>query len=222
MVIKQIICILTLAFCIVEPAAGQIENPELKTTIKGLKENVLSIAVSPKGHQVAVGFAEYAALYDIEKGKKIHVFKHDAGDANSVNYIEFSPNGAYVITVGINGKRQIWRVDDGGEETNLRKHHDWLLEPKFVKEELGLKMTNSKHDIYYCQKNAMVPGTNIYAYAMKGGVIKFKDNDTDKEINEIKLECEKNILHYPPVYFFKPKKWFVTGNDEGKIFIYQY
>lgn len=220
MAIRQIItftAILSLSF----NCWGQF-NLSLKKEIKGLKDNVICIAVSPKGDKMVVGFSEYAALFDLNKGKKIHVFKHAEGGATSVNYVDFSPNGEFVITVGLNGKRQIWRVEDGKEEIDLGKHHDWLLEPKFIKEKLGLKVGNSEFDTYYCQKNAMVPGTNIYAYAMKGGVVKFKDNSTEKELKEIKLECNKNILHYPPVYFFGPKKLFITGDDNGTIFVYTY
>ncbi len=219
---RKTLLTISLAICAFLSQA-QVEGLKLKQTInKGPKLGVLSVAVSAQGDKIAVGYTDGAALFDAKSGKKIHIFKHEVDGSKNVNWIGFSPNGEFVCTVGVTGKRKIWLVKSGKEDKYLPPHKDWMPTPKHVKEELGLKMTNSKFDIKYTQKNAWLKGTRVYGYALKAGVIKFMDGDTERELKEIKLTCEKNVLHYAPVYFFPDKKWFVTGNDVGEVYIYQW
>ncbi len=70
-------------------------------------EGISSLAVSPDGSKLAVGYDKHgAAIWDPQSGKRIGKFPID----QSIDGIVFSPDGRLVLTVGANRHATVWHV----------------------------------------------------------------------------------------------------------------
>lgn len=204
-------------------APAQVVESKAFMTLKCAKSPVMCMAVSPKGNVMAIGLGEYAELWDIDRGKRLHLLKHETpGGVRSVCYVSFNPDGEFVCTVDYKGKRKVWAVSSGKEDKYLKNHNEWMPAPNFVKNELGLKMSNTAFNRYYVMRQSQHPNDkDIVARSSKKSSVLF-ENTADRSIEqELAFPGTKDRLHLFPVYFAPDGELFVTGNDVGAVFLYR-
>jgi len=197
--------------------AQQIVDPEPSNTIKGLKERVTCIKVSPKGDRVLVGFGEFAALYDIDSGKKVAVFEHVMNSISAIYDVGFNDDGSLVYTIDLKGKVRYWEAENG----KLRMLGPTLAfspDPREVIK-LGLIKSNKANNYYYLQNEVELPGKSIAVKSIAGASIQFLDKDS-KVVQEIKFVENKDRFHMPPVVVSPDGQWLITGTDRGEIRFY--
>jgi len=218
---KLIPFLLLMCFALLTSAQIVISPPYM--TLKCAKSNVMAVSISPKGNVIGIGLSEYAELWDIDKEKKLFVLKHETpGGVKAACHISFSPNGEYVATVDFKGKRKVWSVKKGAEDKYLKNHIEWLPEPDFVKNTLGLKMANSGFDQFYTQKEADHPkDKDIVAKSTKTSTVEFHNTADGAIEQELTFPNTKNRLHLYPVYFDDYGDIFITGSDQGEVYFYK-
>lgn len=185
--------------------------------IKGLKARVTSITVSPKEDKLLVTFGQYAALYDIEKGKKVATFEHDYNNCSELYYGAFDDDGDQVVTVDAKGKRRYW--DAGTGELLITQKAKFGPDPQQVIA-MGLKKDNPSSSYYYVQTETEVPGSKIVIKAKKKGVIHFVNTaDDNKVVRKIELK-NSDMFHLPPCVIGPDGEYLITGTDKGEIHFY--
>ena len=212
-----------LLLCFALVSSAQIVEKDPYMTLKCAKTPVMAVCISPKGNVIGIGLGEYAELWDIEKGKKLFVLKHETpGGVKTVCHISFSPNGEYVATVDYKGKRKVWSVKKGTEDKYLKNYTEWLPDPDFIKNTLGLKMSNSGFDQFYTQKEADHPkDKDIVARSTKTSTVEFHNTSDGAIEQELTFRDTKNKLHLYPVYFDDYGDIFITGSDQGEVYLYK-
>ncbi len=87
-----------------------------------LQPRGLCLSFSPDGQWLAVGYSDdVVRVFDLVNGKiKMQLGKPcPSGLGSGVQTVAFSPNGKF-LTMGINGKVMIWRVEDGKRVKTLQ------------------------------------------------------------------------------------------------------
>ena len=199
--------------------SAQIIDPTPTYTIKGLKDRVTCVKISPKGDMVLAGFGQYAALYDIEKGKKVAVFEHEYNRISAIYAVYFDDDGDRVCTVDMKGKRRFWDAYSGKLMTPSAST-EFGPDPRAVTA-LGLGTKNSENNYYYTQREVDLPNLKMKAKSVRGGSIQIINNENEKVVQEIKFEKNKDRFHEPPCYVSSDDAWFVTGTDAGEILLYK-
>ncbi len=202
---------------------AQVVEPKPYMTLKCAKSAVMSVAISPKGNVMAIGMAEYAELWDIDKGKRLQVLKHETpGGVKSISYVSFNPDGEFVCTIDYKGKRKVWNVSNGKEDKYLKNHSTWLPDPDFVKNTLGLKISNTAFNRYYVMLESQHPNDkDIVARSSKKSSVVFENLANRSIEQELTFPDTKDRLHRFPVYFSPEGEIFVSGNEVGEVFLYK-
>jgi len=203
-------------------ANSQIVNPVPYLTLKCNKFPVMDVAISPRGDVIAVALQEYAEVYDTEKGKRKFVLKHETGTGQKkVNYIAFNENGEFIVTIDSKGRIKVWNSRNGKEEKNQAPHRSWIPKPSAIKA-MGLAATNNDFDKYYTQSQSDHPkNKDIVAKSMENATINFENTSDGALEQELPVPETNDKTFRCPVYFNKYGDIFVTGNDQGMVYLHK-
>lgn len=181
-------------------------------TIRTAKQQVVALAVAPKGDRLLVGTDKGGELLDLEKGKRLQQFAYEADGATTVYHASFNTNGEKVVLIGHSGKRRVWNLTTGEEEKVLRENL-WIPEATTVRA-MGLDMKNSSFDRFYQQTEAQ-HGELTFRAAENGTVQVLRG---DKLVSTITVAENKDRLYRPPVLVFDGQ--LLVGTDDGRVLFY--
>ncbi len=209
----------TLLILFTSTTFAQVVSSTPEKTFQCGKSRVTCFAVSPRGDQLLIGLGEYAELWDIDKGKRIYVFKHEEQGIKSIYHVMFNDNGEFAVTIDLKGKRKVWDVKSGKERKRIYDKDivSWLIKDREVKA-LGLSMKNTEFEYYYLQKEAAHPSAKVTAKGVKGGTVQFVGED-GKSLQDIKDPDNRDKQHIPPCFF--DGGYFITGTDKGVVNFYK-
>jgi len=191
--------------------AQQVADVPVRT-LRVAKAEVVSLAIAPKEDRILVGLNKGAELYDLEKGKRLHVFPYSEDGATVVYHVGFNANGEKVVLIGHSGKRTVWNVTNGEQEKVLRENL-WIPEATEVRA-MGLDTKNSAFDRFYQQTQVEHNGS-VYRAAKKGVIEVVKD---DKVIQKITVAENKDQHHLAPLLIFNGQ--LLAGTDDGRVLFY--
>lgn len=193
--------------------SAQVVMTPAARTINAGKAEVTCLAIAPKGDRILVGTSNGAALYDIEKSKRVAEFPYNEDGSTVVYHAAFNDNGEFVVLIGFAGTREVWDVKDGKQDKVIAKHR-WI--PDAIRtRELGLKKGNSAFDRFYQQAEATEGA--ITARAGKDGVVVFTDKDGNA-LQTLSYPANKDQHHRAPCLFHNGQ--FITGTDNGQVLFY--
>ncbi len=98
-----------------------VETRQQVTRLKGLSGMLWAVSFSPDGRLVASGSGSTVILYDAATGQ---VHKTFAGHADTVNDVDFTPDGKRLVSVGDDSTVRIWDVGSGREALSLKDDSD--------------------------------------------------------------------------------------------------
>lgn len=203
------------------PSMAQVVEEVPARTIKGLKSRVTHFSMNPKQDRLIVGFGQYAAMYDMNKGKKMTVFEHDMNGCSEVYYTEYHPEKDIVLTYDAKAKKRFWDANTGKLASSDRGNRDFGPDNRDALK-MGLDNSNPSNKYYYIQTEVAIPGGTIVAKATNKGTIIFVDTAKDDTVlQEIKFEEVKDKFHLPPCWVTPDGEYFVTGTDSGEIRFYK-
>ncbi len=184
--------IIFILFFITQHTWSQTEDYKLETVIqRGHRSAVKSVAYSPDGKFIATGSRDNSVkLWEVATGREIRTF---TGHLSTVNTIAFDPTGKLMATGSSDMSIILWEVATGKEMLRITEHNDRVTSLDFSTD--GLELASG--------------GTGRKAYTWNVA--------TGEKTGEYKT--------YPPqvgvnVLFSKDTKQLITGNDDGKIVIY--
>ncbi len=191
-------------------------------TIKGLKSRVTHFSMNPREDRLVVGFGEYAAIYDYDKGKKICVMEHKMNGVSEVYYTEYHPEMDFALTVDSKGKKEYWDANSGKIAASTRGAREFGPDNRGVIA-MGLTNGNTTNKYYYTQVEIAIPGGTIVAKSTNKGSIQFVDTATEdnKVVQELKFPETKDKFHMYPCWITPDGQFFVTGSDTGEILFYK-
>ncbi|HWQ31514.1 MAG TPA: serine/threonine-protein kinase [Blastocatellia bacterium] len=105
-------------------ASGQV----LKTISNDTAHGIRSLAISPDGKWLAVPGRLEARLRDAASGELLQQY---VGHDNHVLCVAFSPDGAQLLTGGMDNTARLWDRASGRLLATLRGHSDWVWSVKF-------------------------------------------------------------------------------------------
>ncbi|MFN7944986.1 MAG: protein kinase [Blastocatellia bacterium] len=105
-------------------ASGQV----LKTISNDTAHGIRSLAISPDGKWLAVPGRLEARLRDAASGELLRQY---AGHNNHVLCVAFSPDGAQLLTGGMDNTARLWDRASGRELATFKGHSDWVWSVKF-------------------------------------------------------------------------------------------
>lgn len=181
-------------------------------TIRTVKQQVVALAVAPKGDRLLIGTDKGGELLDLEKGKRLQQFAYEADGASTVYHASFNTNGEKVVLIGHSGKRRVWNLTTGEEEKVLRENL-WIPEATAVRA-MGLDMKNSSFDRFYQQTEAQ-HGELTFRAAENGAVQVLRG---DKLVSTITVAENKDRLYRAPVLVFDGQ--LLVGTDDGRVLFY--
>ncbi len=202
----------TIAIAALATAQAQQLSEVPARTLRVAKAEVVSLAIAPKEDRILVGLNKGAELYDLEKGKRLHVFPYSEDGATVVYYVGFNANGEKVVLIGHSGKRTVWNVTNGEQEKVLRENL-WIPEATEVRA-MGLDTKNSAFDRFYQQTQVGHNGL-VFRAAKKGVIEVVKD---DKVIQQIAVPENKDQHHLAPILIFNGQ--LLAGTDDGRVLFY--
>ncbi|MEZ4757447.1 MAG: hypothetical protein R2817_11525 [Flavobacteriales bacterium] len=181
-------------------------------TLRTAKQQVVALAVAPKGDRVLIGTDKGAELVDLEKGKRLQQFAYEADGATTVYHASFNANGEKVVLIGHSGKRRVWNLTTAEEEKVLRENL-WIPEATAVRA-MGLDMKNSSFDRFYQQTEAK-HGELTFRAAENGAVQVLRG---DKLVSTITVAENKDRLYRAPVLVSDGQ--LLVGTDDGRVLFY--
>ena len=194
-------------------SAAQVVPVPATATIRTAKAEVTALAVAPKGDNLLVGHDKGAELYDLASGKRVHAFPYSEDGSTAVYYVAFNENGEYVVLIGHSGKRVVFDVKTGKQETVLNKHR-WVPDPRAVKA-MGLDMSNSTFDRFYQQSEVRTGDHAVRS--VKNGAVEFTDAD-GKAVQRIEAPENKDQHHLAPLLVWGGSLY--VGQDDGRVLVY--
>lgn len=180
--------------------------------LRTAKQQVVALAVAPKGDRVLIGTDKGAELVDLEKGKRLQQFAYEADGATTVYHASFNANGEKVVLIGHSGKRRVWNLTTAEEEKVLRENL-WIPEATAVRA-MGLDMKNSSFDRFYQQTEAK-HGELTFRAAENGAVQVLRG---DKLVSTITVAENKDRLYRAPVLVSDGQ--LLVGTDDGRVLFY--
>ena len=194
--------------------SAQVVNETPVLEIKGIKGEATALAISPKEDAILVGTTEGAALYDLEKGRKLHTFPFNEDGGTTCWRVAFNENGEYVLLIGFTGKRQVWDTKSGDQERVLAQHR-WIPTPGEVRA-MGLVSDNSTVDRFYQQTEASEG--DVTARAAANGSVEFVDAE-GQVLQTLTFPENKDRHHRAPCLILGGR--FYTGTDDGRVLVYE-
>lgn len=192
--------------------SAQVINPAPARSLRVSKNEVVALAIAPKGDRVLVGTSDGAELIDLDKGKRVLAFPYAADGGTTVYHVSFNDNGEKVVLIGHSGKRAVWSVTKGEEEKVLRENL-WIPEATQVRA-MGLDMKNSAFDRFY-QQTQVEHGGMVFRAAPKGSVEVLKE---DKVLQLITVVENKDQHHRAPLIIHNGQ--LLMGTDDGRVLFY--
>jgi len=102
------------------------------------KTGLNSLSFSPDGERLAAAqpSGAVATVWNIKTGAIVHKLRHrNPGDRNNVEYVEFSPNGKHIVTVGgqvdSDQKVRLWDAITGSMISETSAPDGSLFRPRF-------------------------------------------------------------------------------------------
>lgn len=181
-------------------------------TLRSGKDEVTSLAVSPKGDHVLVGTSNGAVYLNMESGKKVYSFPYEEDKGTAVYYTGFNDNGEYAVLIGYSGKRTVWNIITGKPEKVMTAHR-WVPDPRAVKA-MGLDMSNSTFDRFYQQTEAQFGDLRVRAG--KNGIVEFVD--AEGKVQRTITLANKDVHHMAPLLI--SGKHLLIGADNGDVLVY--
>jgi len=181
-------------------------------TIRTSRQQVVALAVAPKGDRLLMGSDKGAELLDMEKGKRLQQFAYEADGSTAVYHAAFNANGEKLVLIGHSGKRRVWNITTGEEEKVLRDNL-WIPEATAVRA-MGLDMKNSGFDRFYQQTEA-VHGDLRFRSVENGAVQVLRG---DKPLTTITIPENKDRLYRAPVLVHDGR--LLVGTDDGRVLFY--
>lgn len=194
-------------------STAQVVSVPERESIRTARAEVTALAVSPKGDHLLVGHDKGAELYDLGSGKRIHAFPYSEDGGTAVYYAAFNENGEFVVLIGHSGKRVVYDVKSGRQETVLSKHR-WVPDPRAVKA-MGLEMANSTFDRFYQQGEVRVGDHTCRS--VKNGIVEFTNAD-GKVVQRIEAPQNKDQHHLAPLLVWGGALY--AGQDDGRVLVY--
>ena len=109
--------------------AAAVWQSELRLTLSGHEDSVLSAAFSPDGARIVTASRDKTArIWDAATGKQIAVLR---GHENPVLSAAFSPDGARIVTASGDKTARIWDAATGKQIAVLRGHEDTVNSAAF-------------------------------------------------------------------------------------------
>ena len=103
---------------------GAILSSQLRQTLRGHNEQVVSVAWSPDGKRVATASLDGTAkVWDVGTGKDSLTFR---GHKHFVNSVAWSPDGKQLATASYDETAKVWDAATGQEVMTLRGHRGWV------------------------------------------------------------------------------------------------
>lgn len=168
---------------------------KLETVIqRGHRAAVRCVAYSPDGKFIATGSRDNSIkLWEVATGREIRTF---LGHLSSVNTLTFNASGTFLASGSTDNNIIIWEVATGKEKTRLEGHENRVTSLTFSSN--GAKLASA--------------GWDKKAYVW--------DLGTNDIIGEYKVYPARGSRVGSNVIFSKDDKLLITGNDDGKIIIY--
>lgn len=180
--------------CIVAfPALAQ-EYP-LETVIqRGHRAAVRTVAYSPNGKLLATGSRDNSIkLWEVSTSREIRTF---LGHLNPVNIVAFDPSGQWIASGSSDNNIIIWEVATGKILRKIEGHTRRVSSLSFNSE--GTQLASGGWDRL------------VYVWDVKTG----------EKLGEYKANPATGIGIGVQVLFSKDDKRLITGNDDGKIVVY--
>jgi WD40 repeat protein len=181
-------------------------------TIRTSRQQVVALAVAPKGDRLLMGSDKGGELLDMEKGRRLQQFAYEADGSTVVYHAAFNANGEKLVLIGHSGKRRVWNITTGEEEKVLRENL-WIPEATAVRA-MGLDMKNSSFDRFYQQTEA-AHGDLRFRSAENGAVQVLRG---DKPVTTITIPENKDRLYRAPLLVYDDQ--LLVGTDDGRVLFY--
>ncbi|MDH5367182.1 MAG: caspase family protein [Cyclobacteriaceae bacterium] len=173
----------------------QAPEYKLETVIqRGHRAAILSIAYSPDGKFIATGSRDNSIkLWEVATGREIRTF---LGHLSTVNALSFDPTGLYLASGSSDKNIIIWEVTTGKEKLKISGHKDRVTSVAFSPD--GTQLASAGWD------------RNAYIWSLSSG----------EKTGEFRVYPAMGSGVGSNVLFSKDAKHLITGNDDGKIIIY--
>ena len=100
------------------------QQPKLRATLEGHKQQVFSVAYSPDGKTLASGSNDKTIkLWDVKTGKERATFE---GHTEGVQSVAYSPDGKTLASGGEDKTIKLWDIKTGKERATLEGHRAWV------------------------------------------------------------------------------------------------
>ncbi len=180
--------------------------------IRTSRQQVVALAVAPKGDRLLIGSDKGGELIDMEKGRRLQQFAYEADGSTVVYHVGFNANGEKIVLIGHSGKRRVWNLVTEAEEKVLRENL-WIPEATAVRA-MGLDMKNSSFDRFY-QQTEVQHGDLRFRAAENGAVQVLRD---DKPLTTITVAENKDRLYRAPLLVHDSQ--LLVGTDDGRVLFY--
>ncbi len=211
--LKRILLPVVLMAWLAPVALAQVIATPAEKTARTAKAEVVSFAIAPKGDRLLVGLNKGAELIDLETGKKVFAFPYNEDGGTAVYHVAFNDNGEFAVLIGHSGKRVVWNLKTGKQETKLVQHH-WIPDPRAVKA-MGLDMSNSTFDRFY-QQAELKHGDHTLR-SVKHGTVEVVDAE-GKVAQKLEFPENKDQHHLAPLMLWE--QWLLVGTDDGRVLFY--
>ncbi|MEP2024664.1 MAG: caspase family protein [Reichenbachiella sp.] len=186
-----------LTFFILSLAIHQLLAQEypLETVIqRGHRAAVRAVAYSPDGKFLATGSRDNSIkLWQLSTGREIRTF---LGHLSSVNTLAFDPTGQWLASGSSDNSVLIWEVATGKIRTKIEGHDNRVSSLDFNEE--GTMLASGGWDRL------------VYVW----------DPESGDKLGEYRGNAARGVGVGVQVLFSKDSKKLITGNDDGKIIIY--
>ncbi|WP_420582162.1 WD40 repeat domain-containing protein [Reichenbachiella sp.] len=180
---------------LVSANCGFAQEYPLETVIqRGHRAAVRTVAYSPDGKFIATGSRDNSIkLWEVSTSREIRTF---LGHLNPVNIVAFDPSGRWIASGSSDNSIMIWEVATGQIQQKIEGHSRRVSSLHFNSD--GTQLASGGWDRL------------AYVWDVKSG----------EKLGEYKGNPATGIGVGVQVTFTKDDKRLITGNDDGKIIIY--